>query len=126
MASNNVETAFRLPSGVSENFIRNLSWQHQQQQQLQKISTKNNSKISPSWYQRVFWKIHWKRSVLESPFNKISGLRPAALSKKRLRHRCFSVNFAKLLGTRFFIEHLRTTHLGRAQNFTINSSKSNC
>ena len=126
MTSNNVVTAFRLPSGVSEDFIRDLSWQHQQQQQLQKISTKNNSKISPSWYQRVFWKIHWKRSVLESFFNKVPSLRPAALSKKRLRHRCFTVNFAKLLGTRFFIQQLRTTDLGRAQNFTMNGSKSNC
>ena len=67
-----------------------------------------------------------ERSVLESLFNKVSGLRPAASSKKRLRHRCVSVNFAKLLGTPFFIEHLRTTDLGRAQNFTINGSKSNC
>ena len=27
--------------------------------------------------------------------------------EKRLQHRCFLVNFAKLLGTAFFIEHLR-------------------
>ena len=36
MAANNVKTAFRLPSGVNEDFIRNLIWQHQQQQQHQK------------------------------------------------------------------------------------------
>ena len=29
------------------------------------------------------------------------GLRPATLLKKRLRHRCFSVNFAKFLRTPF-------------------------
>ena len=34
-------------------------------------------------------------------------LRPAALIKKRLWHRCFPVNIAKLLKTPFFIKHLR-------------------
>ena len=28
-------------------------------------------------------------------FNKVAGLRPATLLKKRLWHRCFPVNFAK-------------------------------
>ena len=32
---------------------------------------------------------------------------PATLLKKRFRYRCFPVNFAKILKTRFFIEHLR-------------------
>ena len=39
-------------------------------------------------------------------FNKVAGLRPATLLKKRLWHRCFPVNFAKFL-TSFFTEHLR-------------------
>ena len=30
-------------------------------------------------------------------FNKVAGLRPATLLKKRLWHRCFSVNFVKFL-----------------------------
>ena len=34
-------------------------------------------------------------------FNKVAGLRPATLLKKRLWHRCFPVNFAKFLRTRF-------------------------
>ena len=38
MAANKVETAFRLPSGVNEDFIRNLSWQHLQKQQQENIS----------------------------------------------------------------------------------------
>ena len=38
-------------------------------------------------------------------FFKVADLRPAALLKKRLWHRCFPVNFAKFLGTPFFIEH---------------------
>ena len=39
-------------------------------------------------------------------FNKVAGLRPATLLKKRLWHRCFPVNFAKFLRTPFLIEHL--------------------
>ena len=44
-------------------------------------------------------------------FNKAAGLRSVTLLKKRLWHKCFSVNFAKFLGTpfftEFFTEHLR-------------------
>ena len=32
-------------------------------------------------------------------FNKVAGLRPVTLAKKRLWHRCFSANFAKFLRT---------------------------
>ena len=39
-------------------------------------------------------------------FNKVSGLRPTTLVKKRLQHRCFPENFAKLLKTPFFTERL--------------------
>ena len=34
-------------------------------------------------------------------FNKVAGLRPAILLIKRLRHRCFTVNFAKFLRAHF-------------------------
>ena len=34
-------------------------------------------------------------------FNKVAGLRPATLLKKRLRHRYFPVNFEKFLRTSF-------------------------
>ena len=34
-------------------------------------------------------------------FNKVPGLMPATLLKKRLRHMCFRMNFAKFLGTPF-------------------------
>ena len=40
-------------------------------------------------------------------FNKIAGLRPATLLKKRLWHRCFPVNFAKFRRTPIFTEQLR-------------------
>ena len=34
-------------------------------------------------------------------FNKVAGLRPTSLLTKRLRHKCFSVNFVKFLKTTF-------------------------
>ena len=49
-----------------------------------------------------FRKMHRKKLVLE-PF----GFQPVILLEKRLRHRCFPVNLAKLLRTPpFFMEHL--------------------
>ena len=47
-------------------------------------------------------KIHRKTRVPESLFNKIAGLRAATLSKKKVWHRGFPVNFAKYLWTRYF------------------------
>ena len=37
---------------------------------------------------------------------KLQASRPPTLSKKRLWHRCFPVNFAKFLRSPFYIEHL--------------------
>ena len=115
MAANNVKTVFRLPSGVNEGSMRNLIWQHHHQQQHQKISANKQQ-------QKYVSNIHRKRSVLQCLFNKVSGLQPTALSKKRLRYWRFPV---KLLGTHFFIEHLRTTASGRAQDFTKNVPNTN-
>ena len=49
---------------------------------------------------RCFAKFTGKRLCLSLFFNKVAGLaglRPATLSKKRLGHRCFPMNFAKFL-----------------------------
>ena len=42
-------------------------------------------------------------------FNKVEGLSPATVLKKRLWYSCFPVNFMKFLRTPIFIEHLWTT-----------------
>ena len=42
---------------------------------------------------------HLRQSLF---FNKVAGLRPATLLKKRLWYGCFPVNFVKLLRTPFF------------------------
>ena len=55
-------------------------------------------------------KVFCKKCVLKN-FTKFKGknlavLRPSTLLKKRLWHRCFPVNFAKILRTLSFVEHL--------------------
>ena len=40
-------------------------------------------------------------------FNKIADIRPETLSKNRLQHRCFPVNFVKYFKNHFFTELLR-------------------
>ena len=40
-------------------------------------------------------------------FKKVAGIRPETLLKKKLRHRCFPVNFSKFLRAPFFIELVR-------------------
>ena len=60
---------------------------------------------------KVFFEIPQKftrRHLCQSLFfNKVAGLRPVTLLKKRLCHRCFPVNFVKFLRTPFLTEHLR-------------------
>ena len=54
---------------------------------------------------RNFAKFTGKQLCQSLYFNKVAGLRPANLLKKRLRHRRFPVNFVKFLRRTFFIEH---------------------
>ena len=56
---------------------------------------------------RNFPKFAGKHLYQSFVFNKVTSLRSATLLRKRIRHRCFPVNFAKCLRTAFFIEHLR-------------------
>ena len=51
-----------------------------------------------------------RKHLYQSLFvNKVAGLRPATLLKKRLWHRCFPLNFVKFLRAPFYIEHVCTT-----------------
>ena len=56
--------------------------------------------------QRNFTKFTGKHLCLSLFFNKVAGLRSATLLKKRLRRRCFPVNFVKFLRATFYKEHL--------------------
>ena len=51
---------------------------------------------------RNFAKFTGKHLCQSIFFNKVAGLRPPTLSKKRLWHMCFPVNFAKFLRTPFW------------------------
>ena len=51
-------------------------------------------------FSEKFHKIH-KKSPVPLFFNKVTGLSPATLWKKKLWHRCFPVNFVKFLRTPF-------------------------
>ena len=48
-----------------------------------------------------FRKINRKHLCQSLFLNKVAGLRPATILKKKLWHRCFPVNLAKFLGTPF-------------------------
>ena len=50
---------------------------------------------------RNFTKFTGKYMCQSLFFNKVAGLGPVTLFKKRLWHRCFSVNFAKFLRITF-------------------------
>ena len=50
---------------------------------------------------RNFTKFTSKNLCQSLFFNKVVGLRPATLFKKRLQHRCFPVNLVKFLRTSF-------------------------
>ena len=55
-----------------------------------------------------FSKFTGKHMLWSLFLNKFAGLWPTTLLlKKRLKHRCFSVNFAKSLRTPLLKEHLR-------------------
>ena len=69
---------------------------------------------------RNFTKFTVKHMCQSLFFNKVAGLRPATLLKKRLWHRCFPVNFVKFLRTFFF----HRTPLVAAFAFNIYEMKS--
>ena len=45
--------------------------------------------------------------LLESLFNKVTGLQACNFIKRRLQHKCFHVKFAKFFRASFFTEHFR-------------------
>ena len=75
-----------------------ISYTHQLEAVVRRYSIKK--------YSEKFHKINRKTPVPEIFFKK-SKPSPATLLKKSLWHRCFPVNFAKLLRTPISTEHLR-------------------
>ena len=56
---------------------------------------------------RNFEKFKGKHLYQSLFFNKVAGLRPTTLLKKKLLHRFFPVNFSNFLRTPFVTEHFR-------------------
>ena len=72
---------------------------------FQTITWESHFRSNPT---QIFFKIgvsqnicNGKTSVLESLFNKVTALKVDIFMKKRLQHRCFDVNIAKVLRTAF-------------------------
>ena len=55
---------------------------------------------------KIFRKFTGKHLYHSFFFNKVAGLRPATLLRKRLWHRCFPVSFKKFLRIPFLIDYL--------------------
>ena len=68
---------------------------------------------------RNFSKFTGKHLCRSLFFNKVAGLRPATLLKKKLLHRCFPANFGKFLRTSFLIEHPRWLLLSVGKTKTV-------
>ena len=60
-----------------------------------------NTEAATESFLKHFTEFKGKRLCQSHFFNKVAGLRSANLSKKRLRHKYFSVNFVKFLRTTF-------------------------
>ena len=58
---------------------------------------------------KVFCKINRKTPVLESLFNKVTGLYPATLLKENTPIQVFSDEFSEIFKTSFLIKHLQAT-----------------
>ena len=68
---------------------------------------------------RDFSKFTGKHLCRSLFFNKVAGLRPATLLKKKLLHRCFPANVGKFLRTSFLIEHPRWLLLSVGKTKTV-------
>ena len=68
---------------------------------------------------RNFSKFTGKHLCRSLFFNKVAGLRPATLLKKKLLHRCFPANVGKFLRTSFLIEHPRWLLLSVGKTKTV-------
>ena len=91
---------------------------HSQNQQFRSIRPEMFCKEGVLRNVENFTRKHLNQSLF---LNKVAGLSPATLSKKRLWHRCFPVNFAKFLRTPFLTEHPRWLLLTVAVSVSVST-----
>ena len=66
------------------------------------LNNSQNSQGNNTFVGVTFLRTPWFTEHLQWLLLKVSGFQPAILFKKRLRQKCFPVNFAKFLRTSFF------------------------
>ena len=81
--------------------IRFSTWRTAPWTCSQKINVNWQKQPPEAFVLKNFAKFTGKHLWQSLCFNKVAGLRPATLFKKRPWHRCFPVNFAKFLRTPF-------------------------
>ena len=67
------------------------------QQVLKEIKKQASEMFYKESYSKKFCNIHRNTPVSESLFNKVVGLQACNFIKRRLQHKCFSVNIGKFL-----------------------------
>ena len=105
------KTAFNFENnGVLPSATNPITAQYLANIEFKKYDTKRIRSSRPEvFYQkgllRNFTKFTGKHQCQSLFFNKVEGVKSATLLKKILWHRCFSVNFTKLLRTLFFLQN---------------------
>ena len=101
------KTAFSLHTHHSLQLIRfTLYSAHSSSSSLLLLRSSHPEVFYKKGVLRYFAKITWKHLCQSLFLNKVTGLRPATLLKKKFWHKCFPVNFAKFLRTPFVTEQL--------------------
>ena len=88
--------ALRCPLRDSSRVSQNLKTK--EKKELNQVEAATGGVLSKS-YSLKFCYIPRKAPVLESLFNKITGLKACIFIKKKLKHKCFPVNIEKFLRT---------------------------
>ena len=81
--------------------------------------TKNFRSVCSLWIENLFVVIIHDSQKQSPGVVLLKRLRPATLLKKRLWHKCFSVNFTKFLRTPLLTEHLRWLLLDSTLNIFL-------
>ena len=94
---NNINKTYVMLMWLDETQIDIINWE------IDKAMSRSSHQRCSMWkgVLRNFAKFTRKHQCQSLFLKKVAGLRPATLFKKRLRHKCFSVNFLKFLRTPF-------------------------
>ena len=101
---------------ISWKFLKSFWSLHKKWSSLLRISLVTFlMSLGKSSHSQMFFKIgvlkisqySQKKTTCVGVLNKVAGLQACSFIKKRLQHKCFFVNIAKIFKNTFFVEHLR-------------------